>query len=77
MVVEPEHLESDRVRRHTDDVVQARIDEKTRRNLAYFAAQPAATLDVRVVELDWERDIEQVLEMNAGRWRSPARRSAP
>ncbi|HTL66099.1 MAG TPA: hypothetical protein VL200_00415 [Lacunisphaera sp.] len=65
MVVEPEHLEENRVRRHTDEAVQASIDESTRRNLAYFAAQPAAILDGRVEELDWERDIEQVLEMNA------------
>lgn len=55
----------DRVREHTQPVAQDRIDEKTRRNIRYYAVQPGSALDEHIAELDRERDVEQVLETNA------------
>jgi hypothetical protein len=59
------HLREDRVRQRTGATAQRQIDEKTRRNIRYYACQPRAVLDERIAELDRERDMEQVLETNA------------
>jgi hypothetical protein len=53
------------VRRQTRMSVQEAIDEKTRRNIRGYAAQTRVVLDERIAGLDRERDMEQVLEMNA------------
>jgi hypothetical protein len=58
-------LQRDRVRRQTSAPVQDTIDEKTTRNIRYFAAQPRAALDHRIAELEREWDVERVLETNA------------
>lgn len=58
-------IHRDRVRRQTDASVQESIDEKTRQNIRYYASQPQDVRDARVAALERERDIEQVLEMNA------------
>ncbi len=63
--IQADYLQNDRVRRQTASSAQQVIDEKTRRNIRSYAAQPRAVLDHRVAEIDRERDMEQVLEMNA------------
>jgi hypothetical protein len=60
-----DHLSKDRVRKHTRPEAQEEIDEKTRRNIRYYASQPSFVIDARIAELDRERDMEQVLETNA------------
>lgn len=60
-----DHLEMDRVRRHTSARAAVGVDETTRRNIRLYATQPRSVLDERIAELERERDIEQVLETNA------------
>lgn len=57
--------ERDRVRRHTSAESLRHVDEMTRRNIRYYAAQPAAALDARIDELRGHWDMERVLETNA------------
>lgn len=65
MVTYNEHLDNDRVRRHTGEAVQDKIDEKTRTAIRQYAHAEPADLSRRIAELDRERDMEQVLETNA------------
>lgn len=65
MPTENDQLDKDRVRRQTRSEVAAEIDDKTRRNIRYYAVQPREELDRRIAELERERDMEQVLETNA------------
>jgi hypothetical protein len=58
--------DGDRVQRHTSAEAAEAINEKTRSNVRYYAAQPRLTVDRRIEELDREWDVEQVLETNAG-----------
>lgn len=53
-----------RVRRHTSSVANARIDQKTQADLAYFADHPDE-INQRLKELDGEWDVERVLELNS------------
>lgn len=60
-----DHLELDRVRRHTAAGARQRIDAKTRAQIRTLAMAPRDRLDSAIAELDRERDMEQVLETNA------------
>lgn len=53
-----------RVRRHTDESVNRRVDDQIARNVRYFSAH-REEIDDRLAELDEEWDIERVIEMNA------------
>lgn len=66
MDTQPEFMGEDRVRSQTAPASQARIDDQTRRNIRFYACQPRHVLDRRIDELERERDMEQVLETNAG-----------
>lgn len=55
---------TDRVPRHTAEVINRRIQQQTEENVRYFAGHPEQ-IDARLVELDYEWDIERVLEANA------------
>jgi hypothetical protein len=55
---------ANRVRRHTSKAMNARIDQKMRANLAYFADHPEEIGD-RLAELDAEWDVERILELNS------------
>jgi hypothetical protein len=54
-----------RVRRHTSQRAAEAIDEKTRQQTRTHALQRPSRLDERIQDLERERDIEQVLEINA------------
>jgi hypothetical protein len=60
-----DHLELQRVRRHTSDAALEAIDQKTRDQTRAFAYEPSSRIDQRIRELARERDVEQVLETNA------------
>lgn len=60
------HIEDDRVRRHTSEEAAAAIDAKTRRHIREHAPKPPRDLEARIRHLERERDMEQVLETNAG-----------
>jgi hypothetical protein len=55
----------DRVPAHTADEVNERIREQTRRQIEEVAAGGPAAIKRRLVELDYEWDIERALEANA------------
>jgi hypothetical protein len=57
--------EKDRVRQHTSESSQRRIDYKTAESVRFYAAQPRAALEQRITELDSEWDIERAIEANA------------
>lgn len=57
--------EEDHVRDHSNDAVNEKIDRVTEENIGYWAAQPRAAIDARIVQLDREWDIERWLAMNA------------
>lgn len=61
----PNPDETDRVRRHTPDEVNAWIDAETHTHLRYYAGQPKAAIARRIDALDREWDIERILETNA------------
>ena len=54
-----------RVPEHTEDSINARIQEQTKLNLARFENASPAEIDKRLAELDAEWDIERTLEANA------------
>ena len=58
--------ESDRVRAHTPDHVNARIDERTEDAVRSAARNGEAGIAVRIRELDEQWDMERVLQANAG-----------
>ena len=60
-----DHLELQRVRRHTSDAALEAIDQKTRDQTRTFASESPSRVDYRIRELERERDVEQVLEINA------------
>jgi hypothetical protein len=53
-----------RVRRHTEETVNRRVDDQMARNVRYFANHPDE-IDSRLAELDEEWDIERMIEANA------------
>jgi hypothetical protein len=53
-----------RVRRHTDETINRRVDDQTARNVRYYSAHPDQ-IDERLAELDEEWDIERAIEANA------------
>lgn len=55
----------DRVTRHTSGRSNARIHERTLRNLRPFEGAPKSAIDARIAELRTEWDIERTLEANA------------
>lgn len=57
--------EPDRVRRHTDDAINRRIDAETDAVLQRYAGASDEVLSQRIDELEREWDIERVLETNA------------
>ena len=56
---------TDRVVRHTEEELNARIQRQTEANVAYYASHDRRLLDIRLQELDREWDIERILEANA------------
>ena len=55
----------DRVRAHTADEVNARIDDETRDRLFRYASCPDSEISARIEALDQEWDIERYLETMA------------
>ncbi len=54
-----------RVQQNTDETVNARIHDQTKRNIAYFAGTGRHGINRRLEELDREWDVERLLEANA------------
>lgn len=57
--------ETDRVRAHTQDEINDRIDRRIQENIHYFSIQSPDVISKRIDELDREWDIERLLETNA------------
>lgn len=57
--------ETDRVRRHTPQAINMRIDDDIRAAITRYAGTGRETLSRRIDALDREWDIERVLEANA------------
>jgi hypothetical protein len=57
--------EADRVRKNTSGSINREIDEKILANLKSLAGSGRNEISFRIRELEQERDIERVLEMNA------------
>jgi hypothetical protein len=58
-------IDQERVRRHTSDQVNQRIDEATEATVEAYARAPQEVLTRRIQELDREWDIERALQTNA------------
>jgi hypothetical protein len=58
-------IESDRVRRNTNDNVNEKIDQATRLSVRRYTGASRSEIEARLRELDEEWDIERVLEVNA------------
>jgi hypothetical protein len=56
-------LSSDRVRKHTSDAVNQKIDQQTQENIQRFSGQGPATISTRLDELKKEWDVERSLEL--------------
>ena len=54
-----------RVQEYTDEAVNERIHQQTKRNIAYFAGKGRNGINRRLEELDREWDVERLLEANA------------
>ncbi|MGD9726780.1 MAG: hypothetical protein AB7G68_11590 [Nitrospiraceae bacterium] len=54
-----------RVQQHTDETVNQAIRRRTEQSIHYYAGEGRALLDDRLVELEYEWDMERVLEANA------------
>lgn len=54
-----------RVIEQTPDYINDRIRQKTEENIARYSAAGPEAIRQRLAELDWEWDIERVLEVNA------------
>ena len=54
-----------RVRRHTKDEINQKIDNDTRRSISYYQMKPRSEVLARIMELDKEWDVERTLEANA------------
>ena len=57
--------ETDRVRAHTSDDVNNRIDQAIRNSIQAYAGLSKAAISRRIEELEREWDIERTLELNA------------
>jgi hypothetical protein len=64
MPPDPE-LEIERVRRHTADPVNQKIDDATAQNIRHYRNQSAEVIAQRIRALEDEWNIERVLEVNA------------
>jgi hypothetical protein len=62
---DPSAFETERVRRHTADRVNRRIDEKTTRSIRFHGSQPPEIISRRIEKLEREWDVERWLETNA------------
>jgi hypothetical protein len=58
-------IDQERVRRHTSDQVNQRIDGATEATVEAYARAPQEVLTRRIQELDREWDIERALQTNA------------
>jgi hypothetical protein len=56
---------TERVKKQTDHIINARIQRQTEANVAYFSQGDSRLIRKRLQELDREWDIERVLEANA------------
>jgi hypothetical protein len=54
-----------RVREHTKDEINRKIDEEKKKNIAYYQSKNKEEIMDRIRELDREWDIERALEANA------------
>jgi hypothetical protein len=64
-MTEPSTFETERVRRHTADRINRRIDEKTARRIRLYGSQPKEKITRRIDKLEREWDVERWLETNA------------
>ena len=64
-MAESRKFEHDRVRRHTADHINDRVDADIREAISRYATASSRELSRRIGELDSEWDIERVLETNA------------
>jgi hypothetical protein len=58
-------VESDRVRRHTSEQINRKVDQRIAASIHTHARQPRVEIDRRIRQLDGEWDIERLLETNA------------
>lgn len=56
---------ADRVREHTDQEVNQRVDSRMAERIREYAQADPAALSARMAELDREWDVERLLETNA------------
>lgn len=56
-------LATDRVRQHTSDTAQAKIDHKTEENIRHYTTNDKQAIRLRIQELNKEWDIERALEL--------------
>lgn len=56
----------DRVRSHTDDGINAELDDQRLLDVAGYVGATSASISHRLGELDREWDVERMLETNAG-----------
>ena len=61
----PAMTETDRVRAHTADIINDRIDRETMQRLRNYAMRQAEDITPHLHRLDREWDIERALEINA------------
>ncbi|MBA3685882.1 MAG: hypothetical protein H0W72_11675 [Planctomycetes bacterium] len=55
---------TDRIRKQTDQAINARIDRDTDIRIMWYADRPAGEVNLRLGELDEEWDMERVLASN-------------
>lgn len=56
---------TERVEKHTNDQINAKIERQTEQNIAYWRERNRPEIEKRIRELDREWDTERVLEANA------------
>jgi hypothetical protein len=61
----PFYFEPERVRRHTAQSVNQRIDENLVRSIRDYATRSIEEISARIAELEQESDIERMLEISA------------
>ncbi|WP_447601450.1 hypothetical protein [Nitrospira sp. Nam80] len=54
-----------RVQEHTDETINQAIRRRTEQSIHYYAGEGRSRLDDRLMELEYEWDMERVLEANA------------
>jgi hypothetical protein len=55
----------ERIRAHTPEFINNKIDRQIERNIAYFATQSKERISQRLIELEREWDLERIIEFNS------------